>query len=222
MTITALVPMRGGSVRVPGKNLRPLQGKPLFSHVVETLLRTPCVTRVVVDSDSREILDGVAKAHPEVVLLERPAELGVGTTPMNAVIGNALRQLDGEWFLQTHSTNPFLRASTIERAWAQLQATPGADSLFSVTPLKKRFWSSEGKPVNHDPKLLIPTQDLPEMLEENSCMYFFSRASFARAGNRIGAHPALFRMDPLEAVDIDTEEDWALAAALMCARGVGA
>jgi CMP-N-acetylneuraminic acid synthetase len=216
--LTAIVPMRGGSVRVPGKNVRLVAGKPLFWHVVDALQRAKCVERIVVDSDSPDILARVEESFPGVQRLLRPAHLGTGSTPMNAVIANVLAQVPGEWFLQTHSTNPFLRPETIDAAWASLQAAPQADSLFSVTPLKKRFWSPEGKAINHDPSVLLPTQDLPETMEENSCLYVFARESFVARRNRIGARPLLFRMDPLEAVDIDTPDDWALADALMRAR----
>ena len=68
--------------------------------------------------------------------------------------------------------------------------------------------------VNHDPKLLLPTQDLPPLYLENSNCYLFSRESFAVEARRIGASPAFFEMDPIEATDIDEETDFALATSL--------
>ena len=67
--IVALVPMRHDSVRVPGKNYRPIAGKPLYHHILETLLACPEISRVVVDTDSPVILDGLAKDFPSVTAL---------------------------------------------------------------------------------------------------------------------------------------------------------
>jgi len=212
--VTAIVPMRHSSERVAGKNYRALGGKPLFRHIVDTLLESESVKQVVIDTDSPTIMEYTATHLPDVLVLQRPEHLRDGSTPMNAVLANTLSQLDGDNFLQTHSTNPFLRSQTIDRAVRHFFEEK-VDSLFTVTPMHARFWWDAERPVNHDPAVLLRTQDLAPLYLENSCIYIFRRDPFLTEGNRITMKRGIFPMSALEAVDIDTEEEWDLAAALM-------
>ena len=220
--IVALVPMRHDSERVPGKNYRPMAGKPLYRHIVETLLAVPEVDRVVIDTDSDTIKRDAAKAFPEVVVLDRPEHLRDGNIPMNDVLMNDVRQLPAELYLQTHSTNPLLRAETISRAIRELRASDVHDSLFTVTRIQARLWTHDGKPLNHDPAVLLRTQDLDPVYLENSCMYLFTRELLEGRGTRIGARPLLFEVDRDEASDIDEEQDFRMVEAMLlgaAARG---
>lgn len=212
--VTAIVPMRHSSERVKGKNYRDLNGKPLFRHVVDALLESAGVHKVVIDTDSSPIMDYCRQHMPDVVLLERPESLRDGSIAMNLVLENTLTQLDGDVFLQTHSTNPFLTSASIDAAICAFFEA-GVDSLFSVTPVHARYWWDSQRAVNHDPSVLLRTQDLPPLYLENSCLYLFKRDAFLAEGNRVTANRMIFPMEDLEAVDIDTEADWAIAAALM-------
>ncbi len=80
-----------------------------------------------------------------------------------------------------------------------------------MTRLQVRIWDQLARAVNHNPDILLRTQDLPPIYEENSSLYLFTRNSFERAGNRIGERPLMFDMDRLEAVDIDEEIDFRMA-----------
>lgn len=211
--VTAIVPMRHSSERVVGKNYRDLGGKPLFRHVVDALLKAATVDGVVIDTDSPTIRDHVEEHLPEVIVLERPENLRAGEIPMNTVLANSIAQLTGDVFLQTHSTNPFLKTETIDAAVSTFHSQR-VDSLFTATPEHARYWWDADRPVNHDPTVLLRTQDLPPLYLENSCLYIFRRQAFLDEGNRLTKHRALFPMASLEALDIDTEEDWDLAAAL--------
>ena len=85
----------------------------------------------------------------------------------------------------------------------------------SVTPLQTRLYFESGEPVNHDPAVLLRTQDLPPILEENSCVYIAPTALIAATGRRTGPNPLLFSIQKVEAVDIDDEVDFAVAEALL-------
>lgn len=218
-TIAALVPMRHHSVRVPGKNYRPLAGKPLFHHILNALLQTAEISRVVVDTDSPVLMEGIARDFPQVILLERPAHLTADTVPMNEILMHDTEQVAADFYLQTHSTNPLLRPQTISKAVQTfLSQYPAYDSLFSVTRLQTRLWDGLARPINHNPAILLRTQDLPPVYEENSCIYIFTRQTLAQRRNRIGERPYLFEIDPLEARDIDEEFDFILADLLMRQR----
>lgn len=218
--IAAIVPMRHFSRRVPGKNYRLLGTKPLYRHVVDMLGSVTRITEIVVDTDSPIIMEQLAESAPHVRVVVRPPHLRDEMLTMNDILANTLSQVTADYYVQTHSTNPFLTARTLNRALDAFLGEQGRfDSLFSVTPLHVRLWTAAGQPINHDPHKLIRTQDLEPILQENSCMYIFGRSTFLACRNRIGERPLVFPMDPAEALDIDTEEEWALACASLSRGG---
>ncbi len=216
LKIAALVPMRHHSQRVPGKNYRLLADKPLFHHIIETLLACPEIDTVAVDTDSPEVMDGLRTHFPQVIVLERPEALRADTVPMNEILMYDTAQVPADLYLQTHSTNPLLRSATVSRAIQTLLAQyPAFDSLFSATRLQTRLWDGLTRPINHNPAILLQTQDLPPVYEENSCIYLFTRATLEARRNRLGERPYLFAMEPDESWDIDEELDFLVADLLL-------
>jgi CMP-N-acetylneuraminic acid synthetase len=215
----AIVPMRHHSQRVPGKNYRPLAGKPLYQHIIETLLSVPEISTIVVDTDSGPVMDGLRRDFPQVALLPRPENLRADTISMNDVLLYDTSQFDADFYLQTHSTNPLLRSKTVSQAIQTFLADyPVHDSLFSVTRVQTRLYDQDGHALNHDPDILLQTQDLPPVYEENSCMYIFNRDNLVRRHNRLGERPLMFKMEAGEAWDIDEEQDFAITDLLMQQR----
>lgn len=207
--IVALVPMRHHSQRVPGKNYRLLDNKPLYQHIIATLMQIPEVSEIVVDTDSPVIIEGLRKLFPAVKVIDRPPALQADDISMNTILLYDISQAPADFYLQTHSTNPLLRPATISRAInTMLSAYPDRDSLFSVTRLQTRLYNANGEALNHDPAVLIQTQDLPPVYEENSCIYLFTEETIQKKGTRIGETPILFETTPEESWDIDTEADF--------------
>lgn len=216
MKICALVPMRHHSQRVPGKNYRPLAGKPLFHHILETLLHVPQINNVIVDTDSEPVMDGVRRFFPGVTLIQRPEHLRADDVPMNDILLHDTAQIESDFYLQTHSTNPLLKAETISRAIDAFTAEyPKYDSLFSVTRLQTRLYFQDGRAINHNPRELLQTQDLPPVYEENSCLYLFTRENLIKHHHRIGETPFMFPIDAEEAWDIDEELDFTICDFLL-------
>lgn len=208
--------MRHHSQRVPGKNYRPLAGKPLFHHILDTLQAVPEISRIAVDTDSEPVMQGLREHYPAVQIIERPVHLRADEIPMNAILLHDVEQVPADYYLQTHSTNPLLKAGTISRAIQEFRAgLPGIDSLFSVTRLQTRLYDAQGKAINHNPQELLQTQDLPPVYEENSCLYIFDQAVLRQRGHRIGARPRLFEIEAEEAWDIDEELDFAISEFLL-------
>ena len=219
MKLAALVPMRHHSQRVPGKNYRPLAGKPLFHHIIETLLAVPEIETVMVDTDSEPVMDGLRANFSQVKIIERPASLRADNIPMNDILLHDTAQIQADFYLQTHSTNPLLKSETISRAVQTLFSSyPKYDSLFSVTRLQTRLYDKDGRAINHNPRELIQTQDLPPVYEENSCLYLFTRENLIKNHHRIGDKPLMFEIDADEAWDIDEELDFAICDFLMSRR----
>lgn len=216
MTICALVPMRHHSQRVPGKNYRLLAGKPLFHHIIETLVSVTEITDILVDTDSEPVMMGLREHFPTVRIIDRPANLRADDVPMNEILLHDTAQLQADFYLQTHSTNPLLNAETVSKAIQTFHASyPALNSLFSVTRLQTRLYDQHGRAINHDPAVLIQTQDLPPVYEENSCLYVFTRQNLLERRHRISDRPIMFEIDPDEAWDIDEELDFAICDFLM-------
>ena len=216
MKIAAFVPMRHHSQRVPGKNYRPLAGLPLFHYIIRTLQAVPEVGQVIVDTDSEPIMQGLRVQFPAVQIIDRPQHLRADDTSMNDILLYDTGQVEADFYLQTHSTNPLLQPGTISRAiQALLASSSGHDSLFSVTRLQTRLYDQSGRAINHDPSTLIQTQDLPPIYQENSCLYVFTQENLVRHHHRIGANPLMFEIDAAEAWDIDSELDFAICDFLL-------
>lgn len=214
--IIALVPMRHHSQRVPGKNYRPLAGKPLFHHILETLLSVPEIDEIVVDTDSIPVMEGLERHFPQVKTINRPDGLRADSVPMNDILKYDTAQAPADFYLQTHSTNPLLKPVTVSRAVGDfLSAYPGNDSLFSVTRLQTRLYFRDGTAINHNPRELIQTQNLPPVFEENSCLYIFTRENLLKRNHRIGEKPLMYEIAAEEAWDIDEELDFAICEFLL-------
>ncbi|HEY59398.1 MAG TPA: acylneuraminate cytidylyltransferase family protein [Anaerolineae bacterium] len=214
--IVALVPMRHHSQRVHGKNYRDLAGKPLFHYILQSLSACKEIRQIVVDTDSPVIMDGLTKQFPQVHILERPVHLQADDVSMNEILLYDTTQVEADLYLQTHSTNPLLQSETISRAIQTLKKNfPSYDSLFSVTRLQIRLWDALAKPINHNPDILLQTQDLAPVYAENSCIYLFTRKTLEKKQNRLGEHPFLFEIKAQEALDIDKEQDFLVAELLM-------
>ncbi|MBF0240367.1 MAG: acylneuraminate cytidylyltransferase family protein, partial [SAR324 cluster bacterium] len=193
-SVVALVPMRHNSERVPQKNYRLFNGKPLFVWIVEELTKCQSVSDVYINTDSPVVKEHASKISSKVKIIDRPESLRSGHTPMNDILLYDAKYIGATYYLQTHSTNPLLKAHTIEKGIQTFfsSLTSGYDSLFGVTGMQTRFWTRDGKPVNHDPSRLERTQDLPPLYEENSNIYIFSGKILEERRNRIGAKPVLF------------------------------
>jgi CMP-N-acetylneuraminic acid synthetase len=215
MRVIALMPMKGESERVHNKNMRDFNGQPLCSVMLDKLVASDLIDQVLVNTDSDLIKDFVESRYEKVKIIERPLELLGHDVSMNKIIEHDINQFSADLYLQTHSTNPLLRVETITAAIEKfIENKSEKDSLFSVTRFQTRFYTENGKALNHDPEVLIKTQDLPVLYEENSCIYIFTKEAFEKNKRRIGDKPILFEINQLEAVDIDVEEEFVLAEKL--------
>jgi len=209
--LVAIVPMKGHSERIPNKNLRNFNDRPLCHWILNTLSHTPEVDEIVVNTDSGRIADEARTFNATVLI--RPERLRGDHVSMNEVILHDVAKTDGDVYLQTHCTNPLLHSETISEAVSMFEEHD-CDSLFSVTPLQTRLWDENGDPINHQRDELQRTQDLPPIYEENSNIYLFTPESVKRRSNRIGDNPTMFPMDEAEAIDIDELIDFKIAESL--------
>ena len=213
--VTATVPMKGNSERVPNKNIRLLNGKPVCHWIIESLSKSKYVDEILINTDSEKIKE-IVSSFDMVKTLDRPDFLLGDAVGMQPLLAYDIEHAKNEYIFQTHSTNPLLSTETIDRAietyFSKLDTN---DALFSVTPIQQRFYFKNGKAVNHDPNNMIQTQLLEPIYHENSCMYIFSRETNRNVKNRNGKNPYFFEMDHLEATDIDEWHDFLWAEFLL-------
>ena len=219
--VIALLPMKGNSERVPKKNLKNFNGTPLYQIILNKLLESKIIDEVIVNTDCPNITESIQSKYKEQVLVrDRPESIRGDFVSMNKIIENDLDNSYGDIYIQTHSTNPLLDVSSIDRALNKmLEISTSNDSIFSVTKIQTRFYDINGKAINHNPQELVRTQDLPPIFEENSCFYIFTKNSFKQSGGkRIGLKPLMFEIDKIEAIDIDNIEDFIIAEAVHKSR----
>ncbi len=221
--IVALVPMRHHSERVPQKNLRDFNGKPLYHWILKTLSDSAMIDFIYVDTDSLVVKKQAPSISNKIKIIDRPKDLCADDVPMNEILLYDVSQVDADYYLQTHTTNPLLKKATIERAVDAFLNAKGKDSLFGVTRLQTRLWDKDHRPINHEIDKLIRTQELPPVYEENSNIYIFTKKGLEQRKNRIGKNPMLFEIPKEEAMDIDEEIDFRVAEILCRLReGAGA
>lgn len=221
--LVALLPMKGHSERVPNKNIRLFSGEPLFTIVLDSLLNSQFIAKVVINTDSEDIISIITdKYNDEVILHKRPDYLCGDFVPMNQIIKYDINKFNSIHYIQTHSTNPLVQTNTFDKAITKYFSDINSfDSLFAVNRLQTRLFSKQSEPINHNLGELIRTQDLDPIFEENSNFYIFSKTSFNNSlYNRIGLKPNMFEVNKLESQDIDDEEDFILAETLYKTRSV--
>jgi CMP-N-acetylneuraminic acid synthetase len=212
LKIAALVPMKKNSERVPNKNMKLFNGKPLYHAIINTLLKSKYIDSIYIDTDSEIIINDVQINFPAIKIINRPIELQGDLVSMNEIISYNLNMLNYDIYLQTHSTNPLINVNTIDLALSTFIENENYDSLFTVTKIQSRFYWSDGSPLNHDINNLIRTQDLQPIYEENSNLYIFTKLSFQNANKkRIGLKPMMFEINKIESIDIDEIDDFNLA-----------
>ena len=217
MNVTLLLPMKGNSERVPNKNLKLFNGKPLFHAVIDELINSKYINKVIINTDSDLIANSAINAYQDFVYIhERPKNIQGDFVSMNKIIEYDLNNSDSDIYIQTHSTSPLLSVKSIDAAIEKMiSKSINFDSIFSVTKIQTRFYDKNGVPFNHDPNELLRTQDLEPLFEENSGFYIFTKDSFKNAKNkRIGLKPLMFEIDKIEAIDIDEPSDFIIAETL--------
>jgi CMP-N-acetylneuraminic acid synthetase len=209
----ALIPIKNHSARVPGKNFAILNGKPLFMWIIESLLEVSEISEILIDTDSKSEELWQLNRNPKIKIQVRAPHLCGDEVDVNFLLKDLIQNNDGDDFIMTHVTNPFISALTINCVIESYHKSKllGYDSLFTVDQIQGRLFDANLKPINHDIETLIKTQDLPPIYLENSCLYLFSRHSFNKTNRRIGLNPSIYVTPLLESIDIDTKEEWRLA-----------
>lgn len=226
--VLAVVPARGGSSGLPGKNIRPFAGLPLIAHSLRCAALTPAITRTVVSTDSPEIA-AVARAHGGDAPFLRPAELAKSDTPMWPVLRHTLAEVEKaegsryDFLVLLDPTSPTRTPDEIASALKRLSEDRDAVGIVSVhAPSYSPIWHTvvekDGAMADFvDGGLYSRRQDVPTVLVINGLLYVW-RADFVRrceSGWRGQGRHLMLETPALRACSIDTLEEFAAMEALV-------
>ncbi len=220
--VVAIIPARGGSKGLPGKNIRMLAGKPLLAYSIEAAKRCPLIDRVIVSTDDEEIA-AVARQHGAEVPFLRPAELATDEATTESVLRHALLWLEEKEkisveivvFLQP--TDIFRKSWMLEEVVRRLKRNPEIDSAFVAYETHKNFWRlANGHPTRLAEIPYGPRQKREHLFREDTGIACATRARFIREGKRLGPRTSIVpNTDPVSFVDIEDEFTFWLAEQIL-------
>jgi N-acylneuraminate cytidylyltransferase len=219
----AVIPARGGSKGLPGKNIRELLGLPLLVHSLKCAAMVPEITRTVVSTDSEEIAETAARHGGDVPFL-RPAALADDTTPMMPVIAHAVAEIERleslryDFVLLLDPTSPCRYPEDIQQAIKMLSNDPSADGVVACSrPHFNPFWV--GVTLNEDgsiapafPAAAATTrrQDAPDFYRINGALYLWRRSFIEGAKSAMSGRQLMCEIDESRAFSVDTAADFTL------------
>jgi CMP-N,N'-diacetyllegionaminic acid synthase len=229
VNVLGLIPARGGSKGVPGKNLRPLAGRPLLEYAARAAADSGVLTRVVLSTDSHDIADAGRRAGLEVPFT-RPGELAQDDTPMLPVVQHAVDTLASAGWIPDvivllQPTSPLRRPEHIRNAVALLQRT-GADSVVTVVEIPRHLSPDyvmriEGdvlRPFLPEGARLARRQDARPAYSRDGTVYAFRRETLKRFGNIYGDTCRPLVLDAADSLSIDSLADWDAAERMLAGR----
>lgn len=209
MKVVALVPIKLNSQRLPHKNILPLLGKPLCYHIVSHLLDTEEIDAVYVYCSDKKVMDYIPHG---AVFLQRDSRLDGDTVKGFDIYDAFIQEVDADVYVLAHTTSPFIQVSSLENGLRHI-LDGSHDSAFSAERIQTFAWY-QNQPVNYDLNDVPRTQDMEPIWVETSAFYMFRREIFTEHHRRIGFHPYIQEVSGIEAVDIDTREDYDFAVEL--------
>jgi CMP-N-acetylneuraminic acid synthetase len=203
----AYATIRLNSKRVPQKNIREIGGKPLCYHILNTLLQVREIDRVFVYCSDDEIVKHIPDG---AIFLKRDESLDGDEIKAKKVYDAFINEVDADIYIAACTTSPFTRVATVSNAFQKVQCGE-YDSAFTAERIQTFAWH-DGRPINYDPHDVPRTQDIEPIFVETSAFFIFTKELWVKHGRRIGFRPYIQEVSKIEAIDIDTPEDLALAA----------
>ncbi len=210
MKTVALIPIKLGSKRVPGKNIKPFyDGTPLMHFIQRVCLESDRIDETYIYCSDDAVKDYIL---PGAKFLKRPEFLNGDNINANDFIREFMKTVDADIYVNAHTTSPFAKVETINTCIDKV-ASGEYDSAFCAESIKAFMWEN-GKPINFDPAHFPRTQDLPLIYAETSIAYVFTKETFNKYNRRVGIKPYIHEVGKIEAIDIDYPEDFDIANAI--------
>ncbi len=209
MKVVAFLPVKGTSERIDNKNTKLLDGKPLFLHTLEKLLKCDFIDEVYLDSESDLIFQLASEAGCR--FFRRDPELASNSTDGNRLFLNEATHVDGDIYIQLLCTSPFIEISTIHKGVRILEESTEHDSVVLVRKEKLYTWDSHALRPHYDIDNIPNSFTLDDTIVETMGLYLIGREAALATRRRIGDRPFLLEAKPVEAVDVNRPEDFELA-----------
>lgn len=207
MKVVAFATIKLNSQRVPQKNIKPIGSKSMCYHILDTASKVKNIDDVIVYCSDDRVVDYIPG---NVRYIKRNPYLDGDQILTKDTYSAFLKDVpDADYYIALCTTSPFTKVQTLEDALAHVLSGE-YDSAFSAQKHQTFAWYQD-KPINYDPALVPRTQDMEPVYVETSAFFIFSRDLWIDHGRRIGFHPYIACVDPIEAVDIDTMEDYEFA-----------
>ena len=229
--ILGLIPARGGSKGVPGKNIRRVSGKPLIAYAIECGLQCPSIEHVVVSTDSVEIAE-IAKGFGAEVPFLRPAEIAADTTPMLPVMQHCISSSESfyhttvEFLVLLDPTGPLRLVEDIEHCIRRCKESD-CDAIISGNVAHRNPYFNMVKEEESYVQLVCSTngsigrrQDAPSVYDLNTVVWVYSRKALMEEQARIPKKTQLYLVPPERSIDLDTEFDFRVLGFLLKEREV--
>lgn len=223
----AIIPARGGSKRIPNKNIRDFCGRPIIAYSIDAAKASGLFDRIVVSTDSEEIAEIARRSGAETPFV-RPEKISGDHATTAEVMVHALAEIrrlgaDPDFFCCIYATAPFLTSEVLRESYARMSEAK-ADSVFSVTEfpapvLRALKISAQGRIGMAWPEFeLTRSNDLPKFFHDAGQFYWHRTAAFDRHGKIWGIDALPYELSRENVQDIDTNEDWKIAESLYRAR----
>lgn len=209
--INVLIAVRGGSKRVPKKNIRPFAGSSMLEIKIKQALRLKGVSKVVVSSEDDEMLN-LAEDFGATALKRDPFYAS-DTVPMGDVYKHLSSILDCKDILWTPVTSPLITDKSIQDCINIYKTNTDYDSVITTNIIKEYMWL-DNKAINYDPKNHPRSQDLPDIYALNFAANIVTRETMFKNANILGDNFYPYMLNEIEAVDVDTEYEFMLAEML--------
>tara|TARA_R110001592_G_scaffold39956_1_gene131376 strand:- start:1396 stop:2049 length:654 start_codon:yes stop_codon:yes gene_type:complete len=206
--ITAVIPVRKGSVRVKNKNIRDFGGTSLLELKIDLLKTVVGLDKIVVNSDSEEMLC-IARGKGVDTFL-RDEHFASSTINNSEYFEHIAQVTQSDHIMYAPVTCPFVSKNTFEKCIKSYQELEDHDSLMTVFDVKHHMWLA-GEPMNYDPKNSPNSQDLPDILGVHYGVSIISRKACIENRNVVGENPFFVKLNGVESVDIDTELEFKFA-----------
>lgn len=218
--LLCIIPARGGSKRIPHKNILPFKDKPIIAYTIETVINSGIADEIMVSTDDEEIAI-IAQKYGAKYPFRRNDETANDMAGVADVLVEVVNQYKSQgrefdYVLCVYATNPLLKSDSLQKAYDKLSSNPDAESIstieaYSYPPQRGMIIEDSGYMVMNQPEYYSArSQDLPKLYHDSCQFFLFKTYALLRDKKLYTQRTLPYIIDELESQDIDTPEDWKL------------
>lgn len=221
MNVLAIIPARGGSKGIPGKNIKKINGKPLLYYAINASLKSKFISKTIVSTDDIKIAKVAKKLGAEIII--RPKKLANDNAQIEPVIMHVLEELKNneeyipEVIILLQNTSPLRTSKHVDDAFQQFKKNK-LDSILSASLSHQFIWRTKkeiAKPFNYDPNHRLNRQEISKEFKENGAIYITKFKNFMKSKCRISGKTGIFEMQEHQSFEVDSKIDLSIIEFLL-------